>query len=377
MQNTSENFYKRLSYNLLSVILIFYILYIAKSTLIPLAFSIIFALLLLSPANFLQKLGLSKSLAALVCIVLALITIGIVVTFLSVQLASFSDSWPLLQQKISSNFNSFELWLKNSLHLSSSTLNQYTNQALNKVFSESGNIVGSVASTASTAVLNTVLIIIFTFLFLIYRGLLSKFFARAFQSAQQGNIIIVVDKIHKVARDYITGLIIEMLIVAVMNAIGFYIAGIQYVWFLAIFAAVLNIIPYVGIAIALFVAILITFASGNTQDVLSVIIVMVIVHLIDSNFIMPKVVGSKVKLNPIISLLGVIVGGSVWGIPGMFLAIPFIAMLKVLFDNITSLNHWGILLGEEEKAIKERKFWKHKKIKSSEMQLQQEIGEKE
>ena len=377
MQNSSESFYKRLSYNLLSVVLIFYILYIAQGILIPLAFSVIFALLLLSPAGFLQKHGLSKSLSALICIILALVIIAAIVTFLSVQLASFRDSWPLLQQKISSNFNSFELWLKTKLHLSKSTLNQYADQALNKALSSSGNVVGSVAATASTAVLNIVLIIIFTFLFLIYRGTVIRFFSRAFHSNHQENIVIVIDKIHKVARDYISGLIIEMLIVAVMNAIGFYMVGVQYIWFLAVFAAVLNVIPYVGIAVALTVTVLITFAGSNAQQVWSIIIVMVIVHLIDSNYIMAKVVGSKVKLNSIISLLAVIVGGSMWGISGMFLAIPLIAMLKVLFDNIESLNHWGILLGEEESTAKKKgflRFWhKKEKAKPAEKQAQQEV----
>lgn len=370
MPNPSESFYKRLSYNLLSVVLIFAILYIAKGILVPLSFAMIFALLLLSPAKLFQKLGLSKTISGVICIILGLLIISAIVTFLSVQIASFSDSWPVLKQQISSNVDSFEKWIKIKLHLNKSTLNQYTNEALNKALSVSGDVIGGVASTASTVVFDFVLIIIFTFLFLIYRGVAFQFFAHAFHSDHQENIAIVIDKIHKVARDYISGLFIEMVIVAIMNAIGLYVAGTKYVWFLAVLAALLNVIPYVGMATALVISVLITMASGDTQQVLGVTVALIIVHLIDSNFLMPKVVGSKVKLNPIISLLAVIVGETVWGIPGMFLAIPLIAMLKVLFDNIESLNHWGILLGEEENTDRKKgswlQFFKKGKIKKHE-----------
>lgn len=381
MQNSSESFYKRLSYNLLSVVLIFAILYIAKGILIPLSFAMIFALLLLSPANFFQRLGLNKTLSALVCIVVGLLIIGAIVTFLSIQVASFGDSWPVLKQQITTHFDSFQKWIKIKFHLSRSTLNQYTDEALNKALSTSGNIIGGVATTASTVVFDFVLIIIFTFLFLIYRGTVIRFFSQAFHSNHQENIVIVIDKIHKVARDYISGLFIEMLIVAIMNAIGLYIAGAQYIWFLAVLAALLNVIPYVGMAIALAISVLITMASSDTQQVVGVAIALISVHLIDSNFLMPKVVGSKVKLNPIISLLAVIVGENLWGIPGMFLAIPLIAMLKVLFDNIESLNHWGILLGEEESTAKKKgflRFWyKKEKGKPAEEQVQQDVEKSE
>jgi predicted PurR-regulated permease PerM len=356
MKNLSTNFYQRLSYNLISIVLIFFILYTAKNILIPLTFSLIFALLLLSPTKFFQKLGLSKSLSALVCIVLGLFIISIIITFLSIQLASFSDSWPTLKQQIILNFNSFESWIKAKFHVSNSTFNQYTNEALNTALSASGNMIGGVATAASTIVFDFVLIVIFTFLFLVYRGVAFRFFAHTFYAYHQENIAMVIEKIHNVARDYISGLFIEMTIVAAMNAIGLYIVGSQYVWFLAVLTALLNLVPYVGIATAMVISVLITMAGGNTEQVLGVVAVLVIVHLIDSNLLMPKIVGSKVKLNPIISLLGVIVGETLWGIPGMFLAIPLIAMLKVLYDNIEPLNHWGILLGDEEKTAKKKRI---------------------
>jgi putative permease len=363
MENVSESLYKRLSYNLLSVVLILFILYVARGIIVPLSFSLLFALLLLTPTNLFQRLGVNKTIAALLSIVIALLIIGGIVTFLSVQIASFSDSWPVLKQQIITHFTDFEKWVKVKLHLSNSSVKQYTSEALDKVLSESGTIIGGVAAAATSIILNFVLIVIFTFLFLLYRGIVIDFFTHAFHTKHTQEILKVIGKTRNVARDYVSGLFVEMLIVTAMNAIGLYIVGVQYLWFLAVLVAILNVVPYLGIATGLVISVFITLANGSMKQVLGVVIVIVIVHLIDSNFLMPKVVGSKVKLNPIISLLGVIIGEYLWGIPGMFLAIPLIAMLKVLFDNIEALSHWGILLGEEKTTIKKHQFsllWKRR-----------------
>ena len=62
---------------------------------------------------------------------------------------------------------------------------------------------------------------------------------------------------------------------------------------------------------------------------------------------LPRVVGSKVKINALVTILGVILGEHLWGIAGMFLAIPIIALLKVVFDSVETLNAWGFILGDE------------------------------
>ena len=85
--------------------------------------------------------------------------------------------------------------------------------------------------------------------------------------------------------------------------------------------------------------------------IISAIITLVITHLIDSNILLPVIVGSKVKINPLITVLGVVTGEMIWGISGMFLSIPVIAVLKIVFDRVESLKPWGLLLGEEEKPL--------------------------
>ena len=102
--------------------------------------------------------------------------------------------------------------------------------------------------------------------------------------------------------------------------------------------------------------VVITFATtGAATKVLLVVITVVSMHLVDSNILLPLIVGSKVRINAFITLLGVVIGEMIWGIPGMFLSIPVIAIAKIIFERIESLQPWGHLLGHEKiekKSIK-------------------------
>ena len=149
-------------------------------------------------------------------------------------------------------------------------------------------------------------------------------------------------------RKYITGLFFETAIVLGIACLIFWLLGIKYVFLLGLIVAVFNIIPYIGIFTALIISVSITFATFDGRHSLYVLIAVICVHLFDSNFLMPKIVGSQVKVNPLIIILGVVVGEMLWGIPGMFLSIPYMAMAKVIFDRVEGFQPWGILLGEEE-----------------------------
>jgi predicted PurR-regulated permease PerM len=159
----------------------------------------------------------------------------------------------------------------------------------------------------------------------------------------------IITEIKHIIRSYIVGLFVEMVIVSVTAIIIFLLLGIKYAFLLGLIVGVFNVIPYVGIFTALFVGVMVTIATYDPSHALYVAISIVCIHLVDSNFLMPKIVGSHVKINPFIVVIGVVLGEMIWGVPGMFLAIPYLAIAKVIFDRIDSLQPWGILLGEEEK----------------------------
>jgi predicted PurR-regulated permease PerM len=159
----------------------------------------------------------------------------------------------------------------------------------------------------------------------------------------------IIEKVQFMIRKYITGLLIEMAIVAIVVSVAFMLLGVKYAILLGLITGLFNVIPYIGIFTALVLSSAVTLATSPEQGtVLYVMATLVITHLIDSNVLLPLVVGSKVRINALITVLGVIIGEMVWGIPGMFLSIPVIAVLKIVFDRVDSLKAWGIILGDEE-----------------------------
>jgi len=188
-----------------------------------------------------------------------------------------------------------------------------------------------------------------------------RFVVAVFPEKHSVTVYEVVRQIQFIVKRYIFGIFLQMAIVTIVACVSFSIIGIKYAFLLGLITGIFNVIPYIGIFTALLIAVLITFATMGLSQVLLVILIMVSIHLIDGNFIMPKIVGSKVKINTLIALLGLVIGEMVWGITGMILSIPVIAIFKVIFDRIEDLKPWGMLLGEDDSeperkpAIKEVK----------------------
>jgi predicted PurR-regulated permease PerM len=159
---------------------------------------------------------------------------------------------------------------------------------------------------------------------------------------------LVVTEVNEVMKNYVLGLLMEMLILGLLIFTTLSIMGIKYALLMAVMAGVLNIIPYLGIYTALALSMLITFANGTTAQVLGIGIVFIAAHFIDANIILPRIVGGQVKLNPLITILAVLIGNLLWGIPGMFLFIPLIAILRIISEEVEDLKPWSILIGEDK-----------------------------
>jgi predicted PurR-regulated permease PerM len=155
------------------------------------------------------------------------------------------------------------------------------------------------------------------------------------------------DRTRYVIRNYIVGLFIEMVAVAVAYCGALFILGVKYALLLGIIGALLNLIPYLGICIACVLTALITFSTNTPSTVVWSVVSIVMIHLIDANVLLPKIVGSKVKINALATIMGVIVGSAIWGIPGMFLAVPVMAIAKVAFEDIPALYPFAILMDDD------------------------------
>lgn len=349
-------FYVRLGFVLIILIASGYLAILGKEILSPLLFSFLFAILLLPMANFFERrLSWPRGAAAIVSVLVFLSTASFVIYLIGVQVTKLGSEWPLLKTQVANLFHNLQLWLQSTFHVNMEKQTAYINEITQKALSSGASLVGETVFSLSAIFLLLVFMLIYTCFLLIYRRLLMRFIVTAFTEQYINLIYDITAQIKFIIRKYITGLFFEMAIITAIACTVFALLGIKYVFLLGLLVGVLNLIPYVGIFAALLISAGITFATSGGQPALYVALTVIAIHLFDSNFLMPKIVGSQVRLNPLIVILGVVTGEMLWGIPGMFLAIPYLAIAKVIFDRVPNLQAWGILLGEEEHTPKKVK----------------------
>lgn len=205
---------------------------------------------------------------------------------------------------------------------------------------------GSFIISMSDVLLDSTIIIIYTFLFLIYKEHFKLFLAKLIRQENHTVLKDILSQIKVSINNYIVSLIIEMIVVSVLTSIGLWIIGIKYFILLGLITGILNLIPYIGILVAGIITVLASLTgSAEFSIILGILIVNIIVQFIDNNLLVPLIINSKVEINAFVSIIGIIVGGAAAGIAGMFLAIPLLAILKIIFDRIESLAPWGYLMG--------------------------------
>jgi putative permease len=353
-------FYEKLSLVLIGLIALGYLIVQAKDLIDPLIFGLLFAILLLPICSFFEaKFRLPRSIASLLSIIMLVVFIGSILYLVGSQISHLADDWPMLKKQVGQSIDDLRQWIEGSFHINMDKQMDYVHDATSKLMSSGTNVIGTTFGAVSSLMLFYSFILIFTFLVLLYRRLLLRFLVWVFSEENSPTVFDIVENIQKILRQYILGLMLEMVIVAAVACTAFWIIGIKYAVLLGLIVGLFNIVPYVGIFTALFLSATITLATGNVKDVVYVVISVIVIHAVDSNVLLPTVVGSKVRLNALISFIGIVVGEMIWGLSGMFLAIPMIAILKIIFDRIESLKPWGFLFGGEyeykksaEKAMK-------------------------
>jgi len=362
------SFLPKLALVLFCLISLTYIAILGQSLLAPLLFSFLMGILLLPVANFLeQRFKFKRGLSTLVSVILMIAVIGGIVYFFGNQLSDLWADWPLLKEKADVSYHELQHWISKTFHVNSEKQLAYLNDSTEKALATSAAIVATTLATLSSTLLFLGFTLLFTFFILNYRRVLFTFLTAVFKEEHKEKVSEIVSQIQYIIKKYIIGLFLQMLIVSVLMITVLSILGVKYAVLLGLVAGIFNVVPYLGIFFALLISCLITFATAGAGKVLLVLIAFVGVHAIDGNLLMPLVVGSKVKINALFAFIGIVVGEMIWGISGMFLCIPYLAMLKIIFDRIDNLKPWGILMGEEHKPEKKKRVYRiTKKIKLEE-----------
>ena len=350
--------YVRATFLIVGMFFLISMLYIGQSILLPLIYAIIVSILLSPLVNFLVTKKINRAISiALVLIVALLLMAGIIALIVS-QASLLKHAWPQLTSKFQNLIDQGTLWLSSCFHISVVRINQAITSESAEWMKNTGSSIGVTIATMGAILQSVILTPVYIFMLLYYQPHLLSFVHKLFDAANDQKVSEVLAEIKIVIHGYLRGLFLEFIIISVMNSVGLLILGIDYAIIFGIAAAALNAIPLIGGVIGIGLFVVMALMSKPLIYVVYVIIVYSVIQFIDNHYIIPKIVGSKVKLNALVCVIAVISGEVLWGVPGMFLAIPLTAIVKLVFDRIESLQNWGFMLGDaiEDPATLKFKF---------------------
>lgn len=322
-------------------------LYIAQDIIVPLIFSVMIAILLHPIVNFFVRMRMNRVVAITFTLLLTILVTTSLAALIFRQASIFAESWPIMVEKFTSTLNEFTHWASRYFDLNQWKVNRWIKTAKSDSLTMSGAEVGQTMFVVGNSIMVMLLIPVYVFLLLYYNKLIIEFIHRAFVGSDQNQISKIISETKTVIQRYLAGLVIEAIIMAILNTAALFALGIEYAILLGIIGALLNVIPYIGGLVAVALPMAIALATKDTgMYALYVLAIYYIIQLIDNNLIVPFIVSSKVRINALFAIIVVFVGNALWGISGMFLSIPLLAIIKVIFDHIEPLKPWGFLLGD-------------------------------
>lgn len=335
---------------LLSLVIIIYGLYELQTVLIPLVFAILFSVLLFPLCRRLEAWRVPRILAIFLCIVLTLAVIVGLFYAVSIQISNFAEVLPKLAERGTQWLNKIQTFADQRFNIDRQRQLAEARKYVNSALAEGGSLITSTLRATTSTLTNIFLVLIFIFFFLLYRDFFRSFFYKAFGDTSRSKIDTVLDRIYTVVKDYLAGLVLVIVIIGTLMTAGLMILGIDYAVFFGFFGACLVLIPYFGISLgSLLPAAYALVTQDNPVKALAVIGLYLGVQMLEGNFITPYIVGSKVSINPLAAIIVLILWESVWGLPGLILALPLTAIIKVVFDAVDSLKPYGFLIGEAER----------------------------
>ncbi len=313
--------------------------YFARSFLVPITLGSMLAMLLTPLCNLLERRGVGKAVSALLSVLLFVILLSAIITLLSWQVAGVVDDANQVSNQINKVPGMLQDYIDRTLGISVGTQQQIISS---KVSERIATVIGSLASTFG----KSLLVIVYVFLFIFYRNHLRDFVLKLVPEDQKEHTKSIITSGGLVAQKYISGIARMVLVLGVMYGISFSIVGVRHALFFAILCGILEIIPYVGNITGSALTAVMAFTQGGSSMALWILAVYGIVQFTQTYLLEPLIVGAKVSINPLFTIIALIVGDIIWGIPGMILAIPLLGIIKIICDNIPGLEAYGFLIGE-------------------------------
>lgn len=359
MRNAAFSF-QQFAYILIVAALSVYILIELKFILAPFAFACLITLLLIPVVNYIERWIPKRGLAVFILLLFVSCIIFLILSLVSYQLIDVFQDIPAISGNLQKGVEQLIQWINRNLGVNIKESLPVMNQAegINWIKRYSSGILKFFRvglSSSTTFLFNLFLIFVATFFFLWHRNAIKSIILIQFNDERRKGVSHLLNQVQWVARSYLLGLFIVIGILAVLNSLGLWLIGIGHPIFLGSLASVLVIIPYIGTTIGGFIPFLYAIATASAWwQPAAVVAMYVLIQQIEGNFITPNVIGASVKINFFFAFIAIITGGVVWGISGIILALPFVAILKVICEHINFLKPFGMLMSDELEKYEDR-----------------------
>lgn len=324
----------------------------AKSLLMPLVAGGFLAMLLVPAVNKLESFTIPRVLSIFIILLISSIVFVAIGWFLGGQISSFSQDLSGVESQFKTFINDISFFLEENLGMKDVLSFRSINDKFFLFLKENASKISSAAFSTLGSLGLLILVPVYIFMFLLYRDHFTVFAIRLFNNHPKNLVIEVVTDLRSVIQKYITGMVKVMAILSIMNVIALSALGIKHALFFGIFAAMMNVVPYVGPMIGSILPILFALLTKDSLFYpLAVFVAFTVIQSIEGNYLTPKIVGSNVNINPIVSLVALLIGSLLWGVVGMILFIPLAAIIKKLLELTPNTEVYGFLMGEEVPSI--------------------------
>jgi predicted PurR-regulated permease PerM len=343
--------FQKLFYAIATVIALFAILVLAKSILIPLSIALLISFILFPLAKKLETWQIGKTLAAFLSIFSVILLIAGTIYFFSTQIINVAREFSHFQDKIILAFTDFTLFFNSHVSFVENLgKDELFNRMKDWLTSSTGFLISKTVNNTATLLAGLLATIIFTFLILIYRNGLTQAFLAFSTEDKRPKVFKMFKSVQQVGQKYLFGMLFLTLVIGLANSFGLLIIGIDNPFLFGFLGAVLAIIPYIGTTMGAIIPIIYAFVSYDSiWKVVAVAIFFWFVQLVSDNFLTPRIVGGSLKINALAAILSLFIGAAVWGLAGMILFLPFVAMLRVICEEFEELKPIALIIGEQNK----------------------------
>ena len=335
---------------ILLLFLVFASLYYGRPFLVPVAFAGLLAMLFLPLSRWLENKGLARGLATLICVLVMVVLIIGVVSLVVWQVTDLTSDVSNMEQQVQRAIQNFRKFISTNLGISRQQQDQLMQSQPTATSGKAANILTGFAGSVMGILIDLLLVLVYIFLFMYFRRHLKAFVLKLVPVAQRDNAQQIIHDIQRVAQKYLGGLGMMIVSLWIMYGIGFSIVGVKNAFFFAILCGILEIVPFVGNLTGNAITVLMAFTQGGGMPmVIGILVTYAIVQFFQTYILEPLVVGAEVNINPLSTIIVLVIGELLWGIAGMVLAIPLLGIVKIICDHVESLKPYGFLIGGERK----------------------------